>query len=623
MSVLGTLQDTGHLTALSVHFARFIARQSALEEGHLAVLSAALLSERNQRGDVCLDLAALAARPWFGSDAGATAFSVPDLATWIDALRACRCVGLPGVRAPMILDGERLYLHRFWSHEVAVADAVQALLGAEPGVDMAILQAGLQQLFPVAQVNDEPDWQKLASALAVLQRFAVISGGPGTGKTTTVVKVLSLLLAQKPALRIALAAPTGKAAARMVESIRAVRRTLSLEPSIEAALPDKASTLHRLLSWQADVGKPPYRHHRDNPLLLDCLVIDEASMIDLPLMHAVLDALPPGARLILLGDRDQLASVEAGNVLGDITGHGRTLGCSSALIARLEALGVIAPGALAGGTDVAPIQNSIAILRRSHRFSASSGIGRLARLVNAGQSADALTLLQESPDLHSAPPGEDLLWLPSPDLERASWHHDALEWAVAHYSQYLSCQDVACALPLFSQCRVLCAAHEGPLGEVAFNEALAARLHQRGVLEAQGSGHGTPVMVTVNDYELELYNGDIGLLWRGAEGTLEACFPQLDGQVRRVPAASLPAHVVAWALTVHKSQGSEFDEVLLVLPDDADSPLLLRELLYTGITRARRRLLLHCRAAAFARACLNPVARSSGLAERLGWPPAH
>lgn len=616
MTMLQRLQDAGLLSPLSAHFARFIARQSGLEEDSLPVMSAALLSERNQRGDVCLSLRMLSESSLFAVEGS---MSAPACEDWCEMLLLCSCVAVPGARAPLILDGERLYLHRYWQHERAVAAFLREKLVLEPSVDFTLLRAGLSQLYPASAVSVGPDWQKLASALAVTQRFAVISGGPGTGKTTTVVKVLSLLLAQNPALRIALAAPTGKAAARMVESIRAVRRTLALAPEIEALLPDQAGTLHRLLAWQPDIGKFPYRHHRENPLLIDCLVIDEASMIDLPLMHSVLDALQPDARLILLGDRDQLASVEAGNVLGDITGHGRELSCSDAMAARLEALGVCDAAALPVASVVEPIHDAIAILRHSHRFAANSGIGQLSRMVNAGLAEEGLSLLQHAPDFGNAHADSDLLWLQPSGNERNPLHHHALDWAVTHYTHYLVCTDVETALQRFAQCRILCAAHEGALGEMAFNEQLAERLRQRGLLESAERGHGTPVMVTVNDYELELFNGDIGLLWKGADGVLDACFPQLDGQVRRIPAGSLPAHAIAWALTVHKSQGSEFEEVLLILPNDPSSPLLLRELLYTGITRTRRRLLVHSSAEAFMRACATPVARSSGLAERLGW----
>jgi exodeoxyribonuclease V alpha subunit len=620
MSILVSLQQNAQLSALSVHFARFIARTAGLDEDHPVVLTAAALSQRNQQGDVCLPLAELAGQALFPQAVLAESTRAPALQSWCETLLNCRCVGVPGERAPMILDRERLYLHRFWRHETAVAQALLQRLQSPPPIDAEGLQSALTDLFPANAAAVGPDWQKLASALAVLQRFVVISGGPGTGKTTTVVKVLSLLLAQQPTLRIGLAAPTGKAAARMVESMRSVRRSLALAPVVQAALPDAASTLHRLLGWQPDLARYPYRHQRDNPLPLDCLVIDEASMIDLPLMHAVLDALPAEARLILLGDRDQLASVEAGNVLGDMTGHGRVLACSSVMRARLQALGVDAAQALPTAQAVAPIQDTIAILRHSHRFAADSGIGRLARLVNAGDAAQALALLEQSSAAQAAGAPGDLLWLRNSTQPRSSVPREALEWALRHYSQYLVQTDVHAALSAFARARILCAAHEGPLGEVEFNRQVEAALRRQGLLEPDTQGHGTPVMVTANDYELQLYNGDIGLLWRSAQGRLEACFPQLDGKVRRLPAASLPPHDVAWAMTVHKSQGSEFDEVLLVLPTEADSPLLLRELLYTGITRARQRLLLLAGSDAFARSCVSPARRSSGLAARLGWP---
>jgi exodeoxyribonuclease V alpha subunit len=619
MSILATLQESGQLSALSVHFARFIARNSGLDEDDTAVLTAAALSQRNQQGDVCLPLAELAGQSLFPAATLAERTQAPALQHWRERLLRCRCVALPGERAPLILDGERLYLQRFWRHETAVAQAVLERLQTPPQVDEQGLKIALAALFPAPPPTVGPDWQKLASALAVLQRFVVISGGPGTGKTTTVVKVLSLLLAQQPELRIALAAPTGKAAARMVESMRAVRRSLNLAPAVQAALPDAASTLHRLLGWQPDISRYPYRYQRDNPLPLDCLVIDEASMIDLPLMHAVLEALPAQARLILLGDRDQLASVEAGNVLGDMTGHGRALGCSVAMRSRLQALDVDAAQALPAAHPVAPVQDAIAILRHSHRFAADSGIGRLARLVNAGEAAQGLALLQQAAaSANSAP--RDLVWLHSGAQLRPVVPREALDWALRHYQDYLVQTDVQQALTAFAHARILCAAHAGPLGGEEFNRQVEAVLRRQGLLEAGTQGHGTPVMVTSNDYELQLYNGDIGLLWRSAQGRLEACFPQLDGKVRRLPAASLPPHEVAWAMTVHKSQGSEFDEVLLVLPTELESPLLLRELLYTGITRARQRLVLLASAEAFARSCVSPARRRSGLAARLGWP---
>jgi len=638
INVLAQLMELGVLSPLSGHFARFIARQSGMPEDSLLVLTAALLSQGNQKGDVCLDLGRHAGQPLFaGASADSNILLAPSLEEWQVELVQSHCVRKPGALAPLILDGQRLYLQRFWRDEHAVYQAINARLQPVEDLDLPRLQEGLARLYPQPSIDDgpsarralgqdtaaEPDWQRVASALAVSHRFAVISGGPGTGKTTTVIKVLALLLEQNPALRLRLAAPTGKAAARMVESIRAARTRLTLAPEIAALLPDEASTLHRLLGYQGNAARSGFRHHAANLLVVDCLVIDEASMIDLALMKALLDAVPAQTRIILLGDRDQLASVDAGNVLGDITGHGREL-CYSPLMANLLAQLTGIPEqylpVVEGGPAVA---DAIALLRTSHRFTADSAIGRLSRLVNSGNDLEALALLNEAgpnnPDSALQAADAELVWLHPGTTERSTLNRAAVDWAVMRYSAYLRCESVEEALRVFAGTRILCASHDGPCGDIEINRLLAERLRGRGLLELGEDFHGKPVLITVNDYELDLYNGDIGLLWRDGDGVLQACFAQLDGQVRRLPARSLPEHATAWALTVHKSQGSEFDQVMLVLPVDMKSPLLLRELVYTGITRARSRLVLHAAAEAFASACRTPVVRSSGLAALLGW----
>jgi exodeoxyribonuclease V alpha subunit len=618
MSLLSELHMAGALSPLSVAFARFVARHGDHGEDDLCTLTAALLSESNQRGDVCIDLAHWAGQALFAQLPGIQLDPAPDLQTWREALQASACVSEPGALAPMLLDGTLLYLHRFWQYEVAVFAAIDARLGPVQDLDLAQLQAGLQRLF-AKQEGASVDWQKLASALALSRRFAVISGGPGTGKTTTAVKVLALLLEQSPTLRIRLAAPTGKAAARMVESIRAARQRLNLAPQIVARLPDEASTLHRLLGYQGGHGARGFRHHAQNPLHVDCLLIDEASMIDLPLMWALLQACRADTRIILLGDRDQLASVEAGNVLGDITGHGQALHYTPAMANWLQQLGVCAPTDI-DNSDMAPaIADSLALLRTSHRFAADSGIGSFAAAVNAGDTQTALRLLSQGDKALGELVLSELLWLQPREQTWQPLHTEVLGWAVARYRPYLLCEDAGQALAAFAATRILCAAHEGALGERELNRQVGERLRLAGLMEPGEQVHGTPIMVTVNDYEMGLFNGDIGLLWRNAEGGLDACFPELDGQVRRLPAGMLPEHVTAWAMTVHKAQGSEFDEVLLILPSEATSALLLRELVYTGITRAKTRLLLHSSAEALTKACRTPVQRSSGLAARLGW----
>ncbi|MDX1656313.1 MAG: AAA family ATPase, partial [Candidatus Competibacteraceae bacterium] len=303
----------GALEPLEVHFARLMERLDGRGDPAL-VLGAVLTSHLTASGHVCADLRELAGRLVLEAE-GAEPLLAPDLPHWIARLRDSPVVGAAGEFKPLVLDPVgRLYLHRYWDYERQLAQGLRARARERDGVDEARLKADLTTLF----AQPAFDWQRVAAATAVLQRLVVISGGPGTGKTTTVTRILALLLSQDPQLRIQLAAPTGKAAGRMQEAIRQAKDRLPLAPGLRTAIPEQAATLHRLLGWRP--GAAGLRHGPDNPLALDVLVVDEASMVDLALMTRLLGALPPGARLILLGDKDQLASVEAGAVLADICG---------------------------------------------------------------------------------------------------------------------------------------------------------------------------------------------------------------------------------------------------------------------------------------------------------------
>lgn len=616
---LQALMQAGRLPPLCYYFARFVARGSGADPDGLLARSAALTSLRNLGGDVCVDLARLAGQPMLDGDdgdQGPPSPKAPPLADWIAGLAASPWVGRPGGPEPLILDGDRLYLGKYWHFEDRVARALRGRMTRVEGLDPGRLAAGLAALFDGAGPHadgQQVDWQRVAAAIAATRRFAVISGGPGTGKTTTVVKVLALLLGQDrgqhPGLRIALAAPTGKAAARLGEAVRGGKARVKAAAEVLARIPEEASTLHRLLGM--GYGEL-LRHHRDNPLLLDCLVVDEASMIDLPLMARLLDALPAACRLILLGDRDQLASVEAGNVLGDITGHGQDIAYSRDQVALLEEIGAAPAGALAetqAGAATPPAADSVGLLRLSYRFAAEGGIGALARAVNAGHDEEALALLRA---------GGDIAWQ---DTAGGDLAPGCIDWALGRYAGYLGETDVALALERLAQSRVLAALQRGPFGVETINRRIAEWLHAAGLIPGGEEYHGKPVMVTVNDYEVGLFNGDIGLLWRDPGGSLRAWFPLAEGAPRGVSLRQLPQHVPAFALTVHKSQGSEFDAVYLVLPK-VQSPVVTRELIYTGITRARQSVTLQGDAESFVLGCQTRVQRSSALAERLGWPAA-
>jgi len=600
------------ITPLSYHFARFLADSCQQPADGLLAQSAALVSHANQQGDICVDLRQQAGKALF-SRAGVAPVEgpvAPELNHWIRQLQQLPGVGCPGEIAPLILDRQRLYLGRLWQHEQRVLEAITQRLGPVAEIDPAVLGSGLQRLFPAPPAVDKDatvDWQKIATAVAVTRRFAVISGGPGTGKTTTLVKVLALLLEQQPGVQIRLAAPTGKAAARMVESIRQSSTLLEVSTAVRSAIPERASTLHRLLGYNGD----RFRHRHDNPLLLDCLVIDEASMIDLTMMAHLVDTLLPQARLILLGDRDQLASVEAGSVLGDITGHGQAVRFTRQQAEWIAALTDTPVERIPHSQQAPAIADSIALLRFSYRFGNDSDIGRLAAAINNGDGETGLRQLQQT--------GADTQWMAS----AAGQINPALiDWAVAQCRNYLAADTVEQALLRFASSRILCALHEGPFGIQEINRRIGQRLRMAGLIDGGELFHGKPLMISANNYEVGLYNGDIGLLWRDQNGELQAWFDGDQGVPRKIPLATLPEHTTAWALTVHKSQGSEFDQVLLVLPDSADSPVVSRELIYTGTTRARQQVIVHASEGAFIDGCRRTVERSSGLAERLGWQSA-
>lgn len=464
----------------------------------------------------------------------------------------------------------------------------------------------LDQLVPRAHCRND---QMLAAATAAARHLAVISGGPGTGKTTTVARLLALwtgaALAGGDAPVIRLAAPTGKAAARMLESLGQALNALDLAEAVRAVMPTQASTLHRLLGMGGQPGV--VRHHAGNPLHVDLLVVDEASMIDLPMMAHLLAALPPHARLILLGDRDQLASVEAGAVLGDICSLLQQ-GRSPAQAGWLQAqTGAVLPAQAAG----AALRDGLCLLQKSWRFDARSGIGQLAAACNQGDAARLSAIWQQG----------------FTDISRVDWQEEAylalLAQAVAGYRPYLQAiRDGAAPAAVFKAFhgfQVLCALRDGAFGVEGLNARILQQLIKAGLLQ---TGHdwyaGRPVMITQNDHAIGLYNGDIGLCLPSAEegGRLRVWFEQSGGALRSWLPSRLPPHETVLAMTVHKSQGSEFDEVALVLPD-APSPLLTRELVYTGITRAKRQLTLYTTPGLLAQAIRTRTERHSGLAERL------
>ncbi len=602
------LHAAGAISDLDREFARLMARLAGSVNGDLE-LAAALVSRASAEGDICLDLSRHAGE---AAVTGTEAIRCPALKPWVSSLRASAVVGAPGDWKPLILDGTRLYLYRHWEGEQGLVRFLrERSQGQVPGIDRGLLREGLERLFGIG--NGEADWQKVAAAVAVLKPFCVITGGPGTGKTTTVAAILALLFEQEKAqpMRIALAAPTGKAAARLQEAIRESAARLCCSDGIREILTGmEASTIHRLLGQRASVSS--FEQDEEELLPYDAVIVDEASMVSLQLLFRLARALPRSTRLVLLGDRDQLASVEAGAVLGDICGPDRDRRYSRSLGKMIsEASGETVP-VLAEAEVLPPVGDCIVELRKNYRFGAASGIGDLARAIHEGGEGRALLILQGSRKA-------DLGFQPTPrprELLRSLG-----EIVRAGFGDYMGGQTPAEIFERFSRFRVLCALREGPYSVDALNACIETLLAREGLLRP---GHlwyqGRPIMVTRNEYGLRLFNGDIGIALADAEsgGALRIFFPTPDGAVRKFDPYRLPEHETVFAMTVHKSQGTEFDRVLLIFPE-GDARVLSRELLYTGVTRARKRVDLWAGQEALRAALSRRIERTSGLRLAL-WP---
>lgn len=521
---------------------------------------------------------------------------------------------------PLVLDQQRLYLARYYFYEQGVLQQIRQRLASAYDDQDDALTAALQQLFGSAAATP-PDWQKIAAASACVQNFAVITGGPGTGKTTTVTRLLSALLSLNPQMSIALAAPTGKAAARMTESIRQAKQRGGHDALMHAAqIPDDSYTLHRLLGWTPR----GFRYHAWRTLPFDCVVVDEASMVDLPMMHHLFSALSAGTRLILLGDRDQLASVEAGSVLADLCDAGVSHGPSADFAARLQRLTGCDLSAFSEA-EISPMQNAVSSLRVSHRFAADSGIGHLAAAVNRSDSRAAQQAFAQFDDI---------------DMDRLAADHRQPYWLQARWQTAIRdgyrafCTAVAEQQPAtavfsaFAQFQVLVALRQGIYGVEQVNSRIEQLLTASALLPARpASGQwyaGRPVMISRNDYDLGLFNGDIGIAlpWTDEPGRngLRVAFPDADGSIRWILPSRLPAHETAWAMTVHKSQGSEFTHLCLLLPDQWQT-VITRELIYTAITRAKQTFHLFSSESCWEQGVSSRVQRASGLRDAL-WGPA-
>jgi exodeoxyribonuclease V alpha subunit len=612
----------GVLAAADVHVARRLATLAGGADED--VLLAAALAVRGPRlGHVCVDLATIRESAAVDTeetvDVGALPW--PDPEPWLARIATWPLVAVgddtDGADRPLRLIGTTLYLDRYWREERRVADDLLGGALAADGIEEGLLAAGIARLFP--QQTDSR--QALAAAAAVLRRFAVVAGGPGTGKTTTVAQIVALLAEQAAAAGdpppvVALAAPTGKAAARLQEAVHAAAETLAVDASTRDHLRGlEASTLHRLLGWRPG-SHSRFRHHRSNRLPHDVVIVDETSMVPLSLMARLAEAIRPGARLILVGDPGQLASIEAGVVLGDIVGPtAEALRISPDTRARLAA---------AVGRDVAaeapppeaPVADGIVILDRVHRYG-----GAIASVADAIRRGDADAVAEA---LTAAPPGE-ARWIPTdPDEPESAAAVETVRSELAAFAQPVvtaaRAGDAPAALGALGAFRLLCAHRRGRHGVTWWTERIESWLTEDldGFAADTRWYPGRPLLVTGTDYALRLYNGDAGVVISAGEGEVAAAFDR-GTDIARIRPGRLESVETVYAMTIHKSQGSQFDTAAVLLPPPT-SPILTRELLYTAVTRARKRLLVVGSEASLRAAVERPIARASGLRRRL-WGP--
>jgi exodeoxyribonuclease V alpha subunit len=565
--VIQQIRHSG-FSELACQFASFIVRLDKTGD-ELVPLTAALVSKAVAEGHVCLNLTQLQLP-------SELPINLPEIGQFQSRLLASNVVGKQGEFTPLVLnENGQLYLYRYWQHEQDVADQVKRRSENKVEFDLVKLVTD----FDAWQSSIKgTDWQKVAVLMALTQGLSIISGGPGTGKTTIVKTLLRFLHNQNSDLRVALAAPTGKAVARLQQSTQ------------DSEFRFEVKTIHRLLGISADneVG----RFSAERQLSIDVLIIDEASMIDISLMAKLLLALPEKARLVLLGDSQQLASVESGAVLASLCQH--SVAFSNEFVEIAQQCGMTD---LAGVEQQGFLTNQLVQLRHSYRFKADSLIWQLANKVNAGDIAAVLDVLSEQP-----------VWMQPDD-------NTILQTLMSGYAGFIKSveakREPKTILEQFDTFRLLAALKRGAQSVDAVERLIHRHLAQRGWRTQHDFYHGRPIMISQNDYRLQLFNGDIGVVLQDDDGQLKAFFC-FDDKLRFVPLNRLPAHDTAFAMTVHKSQGSEFDHVAVLLPEQIN-PVLNKELLYTAITRAKQSVLVLSNTEVLAHTIQTQHQRQSGL----------
>ena len=561
---------------IDIVFADYLAELGADE---IVVVTGAIVSNAISHGDICIDIKQLAETTFGESEDSKLNLKLYKYEMWKSALEKSKLVGLAKDHKLLILDGDRVYLHKYYTYQKECADEIFRLQNNSAKIDNISRSKEslefIKTLFVdiLTQKSSADEQLQIAAVLhPFFSNFSVISGGPGTGKTTVLTKILAAQLKDRSDLKIAMAAPTGKAAMRMKESIAGAIEKLQLPEDIkEKLVSQSALTIHRLLGYRKD--SPFFRHNKSNPLKFDIVVVDEASMIDLAMMAKLLVAIKDGGQLILLGDMYQLASVEAGGVLADIR---EAFGFNRFTDSFLSQLNQITK--FENSTSEKHLSPVIE-LKKSYRFDSNSGIGNVSRAINTGKINDAISLFRSSDDCKFT-------------LFDEVSHDKLMRSIYKMYLPLLTAKNVKSAIARLSNYKLLCTMRTGRYGVEGVNHSITNLVLKNSKVKKNHDGYfnNMPIMITENSYSLGLFNGDTGIISENKNGDYRAWFIDSDtGKVESFLPAQLPSFEVAFAITVHKSQGSEFDEVKILLPQN-ESKVLTRELIYTGITRAKNRV---------------------------------
>ncbi len=519
-------------------------------------------------------------------------------------------------KQPFILHNNRLYLQRYFNYESQILSSIIKMCNAELGVINSRMDALkthnqlIKKLFDTTFKSNQTNWQLVAAISGVLNNFTIITGGPGTGKTTTVAKILAILYAINPNLKVALAAPTGKAASRMAESLKTTitNTTSNIPENIKANFALlQPLTIHRLLGFITN--SLYFKHNETNPLNYDVVIVDEASMIDVAQFAKLLNAIGPQTRLILLGDKNQLASVQAGSIFGDLCQAQAKLNLFNVPTANFinsffedESQHIEADNVSKNTLQHTLFQHIIE-LQFSHRFKNNEGIGLFSKAIIQNNQAQIIDFITANTDAQVAI-----------DTQCNAVFFDDF---IAGYEAYIHESDIKMALKKFNKLRVLCAIRQGEQGLYTLNKNIEKYLSHKNLIDTRTEFYKhRPIIITSNNYDLDLFNGDIGIVRPDVDGNLKVWFEDAAGELKSVLPSLINQAETVYVMTIHKCQGSEFEQVLVVLPQQQNIAILTRELLYTGITRAKNKVFLQASQAVILQAAQGQVKRTSGIGQR-------